>query len=72
MFLFRSNDLLSGRLADRLGQSLSGQTVPGGQETILQSLSAWVLHYLTAGIICKQRELELLTSILLWESYHGT
>ena len=44
MFLFRANDLLSGGFTDRLGQSLPGQTMPGSQQSVLQGLSARVLH----------------------------
>ena len=77
MFLFRPDDLLRGGFTDRLGQPLPGQTVPGCQQSILQGLSARVLHPGLAGlvIICKHRGGEgggVRPSILLWQSWDLT
>ena len=44
MFLLRSDDLLSGCLAHRLGQALTCQTVSRRQDPVIESLSSWSLH----------------------------
>ena len=42
VLLLGSDDLLSGRLADGLGEALAGQTVLGGHHAVHQTLSGHV------------------------------
>lgn len=39
VFLLRADHLLGGRLANGLGQTLSGQAVPGGQQPVVYGLA---------------------------------
>ena len=44
MFLLGTDDLLRGGFADRLGEALAREAVPGRQNSVIESLSSCSLH----------------------------
>ena len=66
MFLLGSDDLLRGGFADRLGEALAREAVPGRQNSVIESLSSCSLHLWWGGRVrsCAGRYLKLVSRVL--------
>ena len=73
MFLLGSDDLLRGGFADRLGEALAREAVPGRQNPVIESLSSCSLHLCWWGGRvrgCARRYLKLVAGpVSLWGLY---